>query len=233
MTWRRADHQRQVGDPCGAAAQLGPRSRAGVPAPRFRFLLRRVWHQCYGQDRVVIFVGSLADSAGAPPPDGITFRSATAKDLLGLPSLSPQARRIQALLAEDECWLHVAHDGDRLVGYRFVTHGFWGHGVLANIVRLEADQVYVDDIVVHPDYRRHKIGHRLIASQDQDLLGFGFREYVAAVSADNVASLRLTLRARGRPVLFVDSIRRLLYYRRTVSPTMPPDIQRIVDEVRS
>ena len=194
-----------------------------------RRVVRRVWRRyVYGDDRVIVFVVPITGRAFDPGPDGMTFGPATARDIAALPSLNrDEGRRIQTLLQQGACWLHVARDGDRLAGYRFATRGYWGHGVLARIIEVGADHVYMDGVFVHPDYRGRHIGNRLIASQNVDLLALGFRGYVGAVWAENVASLRLQ---RGsRPVLFVESSRRLFRHRCTISRTMPPDIQRILD----
>lgn len=193
----------------------------------------RVWRRyVHGDDRIIVFVVPLDGRPFDPGPDGIAFRPATAEDVAALPSVDPDAApRIQALLRRGDCWLHVARDGGRLVGYRFATRGYWGHGVLASIIEVGADQVYADGVFVHPDYRGRRIGNRLIAAQNVDLFSLGIRGFIGAVWADNVASLRLQ---RGsRPVFFVESSRRLFRHRCTVSPTMPPEIQRILDAVPS
>lgn len=168
-----------------------------------------------------------------PGSDSITFGRAAAKDLAALPLLARRrAARILPLLEQGNCWLHVARDGDRLVGYRFATQGYWGHGVLAKVIRPADDQVYIEDIFVHPDYRGRNIAGRLVVAQNVDLMAFGIRGALGSVSVDNSASLRMR-RGGARPILFLDSRRRLFYHRCTVSPTMPPDIQRILDEVGS
>ena len=64
----------------------------------------------------------FAGRALEPQSDGITFGRATAKDLAELPSLARRrAARIVPLIERGDCWLHVARDGDRLVGYRFAS----------------------------------------------------------------------------------------------------------------
>jgi GNAT superfamily N-acetyltransferase len=200
----------------------------------FRFTLRRAWGlYAWGEDRVVIVEHLFTGRALEPGSDSITFGRAAAKDLAELPLLARRrAARILPLLEQGNCWLHVARDGDRLVGYRFATQGYWGHGVLAKVIRPAADQVYIEDIFVHPDYRGRNIAGRLVVAQNFDLMAFGIRGALGSVSVDNIASLRMR-RDGARPILFLDSRRRLFYHRCTVSPTMPPDIQRILDEVGS
>lgn len=212
----------------------------GRAAPRFawalwrsrglRFLVRRAWRRyAWGRDRLVVLVGPLARTA--PVAERITFGPATAADLDALDSLSRRATWIRTLLAEGEGWLHVARDGERLVGYRFATRGIPGAGILARAVRLERHQAYVEDILVDPAYRRRDIGHGLVVSQNAHLLDLGFREFVAAVALENVASLRLTMLGGARPVLFVDSRRRLLVRRLTLSPALPAAVQRLADDL--
>jgi GNAT superfamily N-acetyltransferase len=197
-------------------------------------VVRQAWRRWgWGDDRLVVFVGPIMALEVKPGLDGLTLRQATASDLESLRSLrlsAPAIERIRTSIGRGDCWLQLADDGTRLVGYRLMTRGYWGYGVLAKVLRIEPHQVYVEGIFVRSRYRGHNLGHRLIASQNVHLIEAGFREYVAAVAADNTPSLRLTRRAGGRPVLFLDSRRRLFYHRCTVSPTMPPEVQRILDE---
>ena len=88
----------------------------------------------------------------------------TAKDLAELPLLARRrAARIVPLIERGDCWLHVARDGDRLVGYRFATRGYWGHGVLARFIRPAPDQVYIEDVFVNPDAWGRGIGKAIFA----------------------------------------------------------------------
>lgn len=189
----------------------------------------------WGEDRVVVFeyIFAGAGSAFEPQPDGITLGPATTKDLAELSALDSRgAPRILSIIEQDDGWLHVARDGERLVGYRFATRRYWGYGVRTKVIRPAADQVYIDGIFVHPDYRGRDIAGRLVVAQNHDLIASGIRGALGSVSVDNVASLRHR-RTGSRPILFLDSRRRLFYHRWSVSPTMPPDIQRILDEVGS
>jgi GNAT superfamily N-acetyltransferase len=198
------------------------------------FALKRAWRRYgFGRDGFVILVAPLRAHVGTSLPNGMTVAAATPTDLRALASLASDAKRIQAVLDGGGGWLHVARDGDRLIGYRLATREFHGFGILANVMRLEPGQVYIDHIFVHPDYRRQHVGRQLMAVQNADLLRLGIREYVAATRADNVPSLRLTLQGGGRPLLFVDSVRRFFYHRRHVSRTMPRGVRRLIDEVRS
>lgn len=196
--------------------------------------LGRAWRlYAWNHERVVILEYVLTGRAPELGSDGITFRRAEATDLAELPLLERRrTARILRFLEQGNCWLHVARDGDRLVAYRFATQGFWGHGVLAKVIRPAADQVYIHDIFVHPDYRGRDIAGRLADAQNRDLMAFGIRGALGSVSVDNIASLRHR-RSGARPTLFLDSRRRLFYHRCTVSPTMPPDIQRILDRATS
>lgn len=226
-------------DSGGTAARRGCLARDAWTELRrhgFRSLLRRAWRRyVFGQDRVVVLAGAFtARVLVEPGSDGITFGRATEKDLAALSMLARgRAARIQNLLGQGDCWLHVARDGGRLVGYRFATRGYWGYGVLAKIIRVRADQVYIEDLFVHPDYRGRNVGLRLVACQNLNLMTLGFREDIAAVSATNVASLRLAFRLGWRPVFYVDSSRWLFYHRSTVSTALPPEIRWMVDEVGS
>lgn len=214
----------------------GSRARAAWLVLRSRgpwFVVRRAWRRYgYGRDRLVVLAGPLTAHAGSSLPAGMTVGVATTTELVGLASLAPNARQIQALLDRREGWLHVARDGPRLIGYRFVTRGFRELGVLSNVIRLEPGQVYVDHIFVAPEYRRQHVARELLAVQNADLLRLGFREYVAAISPDNVASLRLSLQGGARLLVFVESVRRFFHHRCHVSPTMPRRVQRLVEEVR-
>lgn len=186
--------------------------------------VRAVWRlHIYGRRRIVILATGLAGPPPDPPPDGITIRAATADDLAALPTLRAFVR--------DGQWLHVARDGDRIVGFRRVARSFPARNMLSAVAPPEPHRVFTQETFVHPDYRRHGLGVRLSVAQDRHLSGVaGAREIVTAVDAHNVASLRMNFRKGARPICFVESFRCLFYHRYTVSRTMPPDVQQLMDE---
>lgn len=220
------------------AGRVADALRAARDVVRHRGVLSTLCHAwrlyAWGEDRVVIveyvFTGGQSPERGVERrPDGITFGPATPRDLAELPLLDPHgARRILSIIERGDCWLHVARDGDRLVGYRFATRRYCGYGVPATVIRPAADQVFIDNVFVHPDYRGRDIAGCLVVAQNPDLMASGIRGALGAVSVGNVASLRHR-RTGARPTLFLESRRRLFYRRCTVSPTLPSDIQRMLD----
>lgn len=201
-----------------------------------RKLLRRLWRRYVdGHDEVVVFVNTLSASPLVLATGGVVVRPATDDDVATLASTAtdPSTRRIPRLLERGQGWVHVAaHDG-RLVGYRCAMRRFTGPRWLSSVVRLEPDQVYVDHIFVDAAYRGHNVAQALSSAQSRDLAALGFRGYLSVIKSSNLPSIRLTLRRGARPSLFVRSRRRLFVHRLRVSPVMPPEIQALVEEVRT
>ena len=189
-----------------------------------RATIGAVWRlHVYSRRRIVILSVRLAGPPPDLPPEGITFRPATEDDLAALPML-------QAFVADGQ-WLHVARDGDRIVGFRRVARGFPPRSGLSHVIPPEPHRLFTQETFVRPDYRGQGLGFRLSTAQDRHLARIaGAREIVTAVDADNVASLRMNFRKGARPICFVDSFRCLLYRRSTVSPTLPIDVQELMCE---
>lgn len=190
-------------------------------------MLRAVWRLgVYGRQRVVILAGRLPPNCPlGPAPDDITFRRATVEDLDAMAAL-------RVYVADGE-WLHVARDRGRVVGFRRTARSFPA-GMLAAVIPPEPHRLFSRETFVHPGYRHRGVGLRLTVAADRDLAQLtGAREIVHPVDADNLASIRMFLRKGARPIRFVDAFRCLRSHRYTVSLTMPPEIQRILDEVGS
>ena len=187
--------------------------------------IRAVWRlYVYSRRRIVILTARPAGSSPDPPLDGITFRPATGDDLAALPAL-------RTFLTEGQ-WLHVARAGDRIVAFRRIGRAFPRRSGLSGIVPSQTHRVFTQETFVHPDYRGRSLGLQLSIAQDRHLAQVvGVSEIVTAVDADNLASLRMNFRKGARPVCFVDSFRCLLYHRSTVSPTVPPDVLKVMYEV--
>jgi GNAT superfamily N-acetyltransferase len=189
----------------------------------------------YARTRVVIINSTLAGPPFDPGADGLVFREATADDLAALDTLAPfhQADQLRAFVEEDGERLHIARDGGRIVGFRRVSRNLSQRGILARVLHLTPEQVVTADLFVHPDYRNRNVGRRLALAQDRALAGCGFKEMLSGVDIDNVASLRMSFRKGSRPVCVVSYHRLLFYQRCDVSRSLPPEVQRILDEVVS
>jgi GNAT superfamily N-acetyltransferase len=220
---------------------MSPPRRGGVLAETRVFLAGRGWRDslyavarlaAYKRGRLVVIKAQLAGPPLDAGSDGLVFRQARAEDLDALETLVPcqRADRLRAFSMQGH-WLHVARDGDRLVGFRHVSPDLSPRGILAAVVPMRADQVYTHDLFIHPDYRNRNVGRRLAVAQDRHLAALGFNEMLSAVDLDNVASLRMSFRKGSRPVCVVSYRRILLYRRCAVSPTLPPAVQAILDEV--
>ena len=205
---------------------LAPRGLSGILRAAIRMTL-------YGRAHLIVIRSALAGPPFEPGSDGLVFRQATADDLAALETLAPHHRadRLRACVAEAGEWLHVARDGDRIVGFRRVSRGISPRGVLATVLRPTPDQVYTQDLFVHPDYRNRSVGRRISLAQDRQLAAVGFKEMLSSVDADNLASLRMSFRKGSRPVCVVSYFRLLFYRRLVVSRTLPHDVQRLLDEV--
>lgn len=220
-----------------------PPRRGGVLAETRSFLAGRRWRDslsaliglaAYKRGRIVVIEAQLAGPPFDPGSDGLVFRPAGAEDLDALESLAfaHRARRLRAFIGQGH-WLHVARDGDRIVGFRHVSPDLSPRGVLAAVVPMRPDQVYTHDLLVHPDYRNRNVGRRLAVAQDRHLAALGFKEMLSAVDLENLASLRMSFRKGSRPVCVVSYRRMLLYRRCAVSPTLPPAVRAILDEVEA
>ena len=187
-----------------------------------RTSLRTIWRlHVYGRSRVVFFAKPIAQATPDQGADGITFGPATAEDLAAMPALRA--------FDHDGPWLWVARHSGRVVGYRRVATRF-PDGMLDAVAPARPGRVFIIEVFVRPEYRQHRVAMRLVREQDGRLAQtLGATEAVASVDASNVASLRLTLRLGYRPIAFVDAFRCLRRNRYTVSTTMPPDVQHIVD----
>jgi GNAT superfamily N-acetyltransferase len=187
-----------------------------------RTSLRTIWrlHVC-GRSRVVLLAGPIGSATPDQGADGITFGPATAEDLAAMPALRA--------FDHDAPWLWVARHGGRVVGYRRSATRFPG-GMLDAAAPARPGRVFTVEVFVRPEYRQHRVAVRLGREQNSHLAQtLGATEAVASVDASNVASLRLTLRLGYRPIAFVDAFRCLRRHRYTVSATMPPDVQHVVD----
>ena len=191
-------------------------------------ILRAVWRLgVYGRQRVVILAGRLPpDCPLGPAPDDITFRRATVEDLDAM-----AARRVY--VADGE-WLHVARDRGRVVGFRRTARSFPA-GMLAAVIPPEPHRLLGRETFVHPGYRRHRgLGLRLTVAaaiwRNSPARERSSTPWMPIISRRSACSFG---RAPAQSIRFVEAFRCLRSHRYTVSLTMPPEIQRILDEVGS
>ena len=187
-----------------------------------RTSLRTIWRlHVYGRSRIVLFAGPIGPATPDHGADGITFGPATTEDLAAMPALRA--------FDHDAPWLWVARHSGRVVGYRRVATRF-PDGMLEAVAPARPGRIFTVEVFVSPEYREHRVALRLGREHNWHLAQtVGATEAVSCVDASNVASLRLTLRVGYRPIAFVDTFRCLRRHRYTVSPTMPPDVQHVVD----
>lgn len=163
------------------------------------------------------------------PDDAIVVRRATDDDLQCLDSLRPHRNpdTLRARVRHDGCILCVARDGDRIVAFRLATPQltpylrFLG---LDRFLRLGEDDLFVQEIFTHPDYRKRGIALRLSLVSEQLFAELGYRRYVTLTRPNNVASLRLAFRRGSRPILYVRHAQFLFYRRFEVSEELPPKV---------
>lgn len=109
-----------------------------------------------------------------PLPQSVTIRPAALNDAAQIAVLSGQlgypadagatARRLTALLAQEEHVVLVAAIGEAIAG--------WGHG-FARISLIDEPYFEVGGLVVGEGYRSQGIGHRLLAALEEAARGLG------------------------------------------------------------
>jgi len=177
----------------------------------------------------VIFRNDLNGSLPENCTDGIVFRPFVPTDAILLSSFEPH-HRASALLTQvnEGCWLDLALDEGRAVAFRIVSPCGPRHPPFARIVKLQPDQVWVVDLFCLPAYRARGIGTRLAVRMDQRLATLGYREVILANRANNVATVRLSIRKRNQ-FLFWFSYRRVLFYVRYQVSTDMTEVARWLD----
>ena len=170
----------------------------------------------------VIFGHRLAGPPADHRLDDIAFRLATASDLERLDELEPYNRgsRQRAYVEQEQDWLFVACDGDRVVAtarYSRVVRD----DLVSRVVQLEPRQVWGADQFCLPGYRNRGISRLLAVFANRFLAPLGYTEVLSSVEATNPASIRMTLHKGNKALSYVSYSRILWWERLQVSNDVP------------
>lgn len=188
--------------------------------PTVRAIIKRYVYRSY---QAVITHNGLA----GPPADdhvgNVTFRLATPSDLDHLAELERYGRgsTLRASVTEDNDWLFVACDGDRIVATRWVSRAVPPHGLMSRVVQLRQGQVWALDIFCLPEYRNKGIGRHLSLFSDRLLASRGYTAVLGAVTVFNTPSFHMHLHVGRHPFCYVSYFRFLFYERLLISKEIP------------
>ena len=147
---------------------------------------------------------------------------ATRSDLDRLHELDRYGReaRHRQYVQQDDDWLFVGCDGDRIVATRRASRVI-RDSVVSRVITLGPEQFWGADVFCLPEYRNRGIGRHLQMFGDRYLASLGYKDRFGHIDAANTASLR-TSRAAGRQALYYVSFLRILFWERLrVSTSVP------------
>lgn len=196
------------------------------PAMTLASSLRRVRRRLYSARRFVVIRTPLGGPPVADHIGDVVFRRADSIDLDRLDTLETYGRGStqRAYVTKGHDTLFVACHGDRIVATRRCSPEI-RDPLAAKVVELGAGQIWGADIFCLPEYRSAGLGSRLVLFADRQLASQRYTEVLAAVEADNIASLRLSLRKGSQFAYYVSYFRLLRYERLRVHEELPRCLQ--------
>ena len=188
--------------------------------------LRRIRPHLYSSRKFVIIRKRLRDSVVSGHLGEIVFRRASAADLDRLDSLDAHGRGSaqRAFVEQRHDLLFVACHADRIIATRRCSREI-RDPLVARVVRLGAGQIWVADVFCLPEYRNQAVVRHLILFADRELASEHYSEALAAVDADNIPSLRTSLRSGSEAACYVSSLRMLSYERMRLHTELPERLQ--------
>jgi GNAT superfamily N-acetyltransferase len=168
-------------------------------------MIAKLWRRCvFSRRRAYLFWDSIPIVAEPPPGDAAFIcRLAALEDLASLVrAFGSYARptRLRRWLERDDCWVLVAFDGIRPIGFHALSRTVPEDPVLPPL-RLAPNQIWIDEMFVRPEYRRRGVTLDLQVRRAALLRSLGYDEVGSKIDEDNGPSLRynrLTLSTGAR-----------------------------------
>ena len=174
---------------------------------------------------VVIYRTVLAGPPAADASGGLRFCVAGPQHLDDLAAFErvrygAHTRR-RGHVNEDNDWLFLAWDGDRIVATRRYSRAFMPGEIWSRVLTLRASQVWSADAYCVPEYRNRGVNRQFGRFTMRYLAARGYTEEFGVIDASNAASLRSVVGRGSELVYFISYTRYFFYARLVVSANLP------------
>ncbi|HEX3175560.1 MAG TPA: hypothetical protein VHZ49_02710 [Methylomirabilota bacterium] len=183
--------------------------------------LQAVWRRyIYCSLDHVVLNSSRIDGAAADSLEEIRFRLAGPSDSNSIRRFD-RARGVtpRPRTASAKVWRFLACDGETIVASRWYADELPPYSPISRVLALKSRQLWAGDTFCVPQYRSRGIARALGLFAQRHLATEGYTDFLGAISAANIPSLRMTL--HDSTVICRIVYRRFLFHERLRVDELP------------